>query len=349
MAVNKNYCMSSFLALRYIYDDQIDFANGLKHRLYTLHKDEEKTYVRSVSDIDDALNAVFSTLEKKKKGILLSGGMDSAILASYLNGCDAYTFRFLDGTYQKDELARAELFAKVNNLKLHYVDISWKTVEDSVDLLMRSKNAPVHSIEPQLYAGAIQAKKDGIDTLIIGDAADYVFYGMDGLLSKDWLFEDFYNRFIYIEPSRVLKESTDLHYIFEKYRIGDHIDFLGMYDTITTIESYASYENAFHVAGINYVDPYELLKMANSVDLNRIRSGDSKYLIRSLFKYKYPSIPIPEKNPMPRPVDFYFKDWDGPKRKEFREDLDVSSFSGNQKWMIWVLERFLNIIENESI
>ena len=76
--------------------------------------------------------------------------MDSAILASYLRGCDAYTFRFLGGSYQKDELERAEYYAGCYNLKLHYVDIDWNIVESTVDDVMITKKSPVHSIEPQI-------------------------------------------------------------------------------------------------------------------------------------------------------------------------------------------------------
>ena len=79
------------------------------------------------------------------------------------------------------------------------------------------------------------------------------------------------------------------------------------------------------------------------LDLNRIRDGESKYLIRELFSMKYPGIPIPEKVPMPRPVDYYFSNWEGPKRKEFKENLDMEKFTGNQKWQLYCLERFLNL------
>ena len=349
MSVDKNYCMSSFLAFRYICDDSKEFAEKLKHRPYHQHSDDIKTFVKTAKDVDEALEKVFNSLKGKKLGILLSGGMDSAILASYMPGCDAYTFRFLNGEFQKDELERAEAFAKTYGLKLHYIDISWDMVERNVDIVMECKNAPVHSIEPQIYEGAMIAKKDGIEIMVIGDAADYVFYGMDGLLAKDWLFEDFYKRMIYIEPKEILKNPVDMHYIFEKYRKGDQIDFLGMYDTIVTDESYASYDNAFLTAKLSYVDPYELLKMAEPVDLSRIRSGESKYLIRELFKMRYPDLPVPNKNPMPRPVDMYFKDWKGPTRPEFKENIDMTRYSGNQKWLMWVLERFLNIIDNEPI
>ena len=48
---------------------------------------------------------------------------------------------------------------------------------------------------------------------------------------------------------------------------------------------------------------------------------------------------------MPRPVDAYFKDWEGPKRPEFREDIDMSKLTGNQKWQLYCLEKFLDMNE----
>jgi len=46
---------------------------------------------------------------------------------------------------------------------------------------------------------------------------------------------------------------------------------------------------------------------------------------------------------MPRPVDEYFKNWAGPTRDEFRKDLDMNKFTGNQKWQMYCLEKFLEI------
>jgi glycerol-3-phosphate cytidylyltransferase len=60
---------------------------------------------------------------------------------------------------------------------------------------------------------------------------------------------------------------------------------------------------------------------------------------------KYPEIPVPEKIPMPRPVDTYFCDWEGPTRPEFRRDIDMSKYTGNQKWQMYCLEQFLNMYE----
>ena len=32
-------------------------------------------------------------------------------------------------------------------------------------------------------------------------------------------------------------------------------------------------------------------------------------------------------------------------RPEFRGDIDMSRYTGNQKWLIWCLEQFLNSID----
>lgn len=345
--IDKTYCACSYLTFRYIIDDHADFYEGIHHRGYTLITKSERIPVKTVYDIDRELQKQFGTIAGKKAGLLLSGGMDSACLASYMPGAEAYTFRFLNGSFQRDELERAEVFAQKYHLNLHYVDIDRNTVNEYLDLVIRTKGAPVHSIEPQICQAALQAKKDGVEILVIGDAADYVFGGMDGLLSKDWGYEEFKERITYVRPDEVLTEYCDLDAAFRPYRLpGNKIDFLSLMHEYVDTESYASYNNAFFAAGMPYMDPYEKLKMADPLDFARIRSGESKYLIRALFKLKYPDLLIPSKNPMPRPVDEYFRNWNGPTRKEFRKDIDLSRYTGNQLWLIWCLEHYYDFVEN---
>lgn len=345
--VDKNLSMSSFLTLRYIEKPGVDFTKKLRYRHPTLPAEDDRILVHTAQDIGDEIGKQLQTIRGryKKTGILLSGGMDSAILASFLPGCDAYTFRFLGGDYQKEELQRAEAFAKYYGLTLHYVDIDWNTVVENLESIMMSKGGPVHSIEPQICQGAKQAMDDGVDLMIIGDGSDYVFGGMDQLLSKDWTFDEFYHRYIYIKPEEVLKEPVSIRYLFERYRQGNGIDFLRFMDVVATEESYGSYSNAFFTAGLDYFDPYEKLKMTEPLDLHRIRSGESKYLIRELFRMRYPDISVPNKLPMPRPVDVYFADWKGPTRPEFCDDIDMRKYKGNQKWLLWCLEKFLNMVD----
>ena len=41
----------------------------------------------------------------------------------------------------------------------------------------------------------------------------------------------------------------------------------------------------------------------------------------------------------------FLETWEGPTRPEFRKDIDMSKFTGNQKWQMYCLERFLNLNE----
>ncbi len=112
-------------------------------------------------------------------------------------------------------------------------------------------------------------------------------------------------------------------------------------DEVFSVESSSSYLNAFGTANLPYYDPYARLIMRDELDLNRVRNGEPKYLIRNLYAMKYPENQIPDKIPMPRPVDFIFRDWEGPKRPEFRQDIPMQNLTGNQKWQLWCAEQFL--------
>ena len=351
--VDKKYCMSSYLAFRYIEDPDKDFYEGIKHATDTVFNGGEKIPVHTAEDIARAYKECFEAKNDVNLGILLSGGMDSACLAAFMKpGSHAYTFRFLGGKYGDADMKRAGLYAEKYQLHLHYVDIDWSVVERNLPVLMERKGAPVHSIEPQIMEGALQAKKDGVEMMVAADGSDLVFGGMDRMLSRDWDFDEWVKFYTFCDPAGVLNEPVDMSYLYERYRLpGNKIDFLRFIEEVFGCESSGSYCNAFICADMKYkpfYDPSGMVKMADPLDLQRVRSGESKYLIRELFHMCYPEIPTPEKIPMPRPVDAYFKAWGGPTRPEFRKDLDMSRFTGNQKWQIWCLEQFLNMHESGS-
>ena len=160
------------MAFRYIEKDDMDFYPEMHHTNIQPIPDDQRILVHTCDDIDREIGKQMDQFANKKKGILLSGGMDSAIVASYLRGSDAYTFRFLGGEYQKEELERAEYYAKYYGLNLHYVDISWDTVLSHLEPVMRAKAAPVHSIEPQILQAALQAKADGVEIVFVGESSD---------------------------------------------------------------------------------------------------------------------------------------------------------------------------------
>lgn len=328
----------------------MDFAQDTHHRLITPIPIEKRIKVKTPEDIDREIKKQFDSLYQKysKIGILLSGGQDSAILASYLRpNSNAYTFSSNLSDIYADDIKRAKQYCSKYNLNHHLVNINFDDYKKYTKIVTKAKGAPVHSIEPQIYKAAIEAKKNADKLIIIGESSDLIFGGMDQLLSKDWDFDDFIARYTFLEPGLVLKNPVDVKDLFEKYRLPNNkIDFKRFLDEVFSVESSSSYFNAFTAANIPYYDPYAKLIMTEPLDLKRIRNGEPKYLIRALFAKKYPNIPIPDKIPMPRPVDIIFKEWKGPTRPEFKSDIPMNHLAGNQKWQLWCAEQFLNQIDD---
>ena len=210
MNYDKNFCLSSYIAFRYIWRDDMDFAEGLHHRLITPVPEAERIPVASASDIDREIQRQFDQLyaQYPNIGILLSGGMDSAILSAYLKpGSHAYTFTAQGTTVFNADEERAASYCRKFGLKHHFVDISFDDYKALTPLVMKTKCAPVHSIEPQIYKAARMAQEDGVDLMIVGESSDLIFGGMDQLLSRDWTFDDFVRRYTFLDPQLVLTQQ----------------------------------------------------------------------------------------------------------------------------------------------
>lgn len=344
---DKDFCLSSYIAFRYIWKDGMDFCEGFQHNNYRPIDDDKRIAVHTSEDIDREIQKQFDELYAKYDniGILLSGGMDSANLSSYLRpGSHAYTFCSASGECNPD-VVRAKVYCKKWQLNHHLIDITMEDYEHYTPLVMRHKFAPVHSIEPQIYKAAEMARQDGVQLMIVGESADLIFGGMDKLISPVWTFDGFVKRYTFLDPQLVLTNPVDQSEVFERYRQGENgIDVMRFMDDVFAVESSGSYLNAFGAAWMPYYDPYAKLVMADPLDMERVRNGEPKYLVRGLYALKYPELEIPFKIPMPRPVDAVFRDWKGPQRPEFRKDIPMDQLTGNQKWQLWCAEQFLNMI-----
>lgn len=345
--VDIDFCLSSYIAFRYIWKDGVDFAEGFQHTNILPVENKNKIPVRTSEDLDREIQKQFDALYAKYDniGILLSGGMDSANLAAYLKpGSHAYTFTDASGVFDAD-VKRAMTYCKKFNLNHHLIEITMDDYMEYTPIVMRRKFAPVHSIEPQIYKAALMAKQDGVQLMIVGESSDLIFGGMDKLITPEWTFDAFVKRYTFLDPKLVLSHPVDQSELFERYRMqNDGIDVFRFMDEVFAIESSGSYLNAFGTAWMPYYDPYARLVMADPLDINRVRNGEPKYLVRGLYAIKYPELEIPFKIPMPRPVDAVFANWEGPKRPEFRHDIPIDKLTGNQKWQLWCAELFLNSI-----
>ena len=112
---------------------------------------------------------------------------------------------------------------------------------------------------------------------------------------------------------------------------------------IFRMEAMGTYSNATATAGMKLLCPYADTVMAVPMDYQRIRSGDTKYLVREVFGKLYPGFTVPPKTPMPRPMDEWLKNWGGPVREEFWPHC-TDTMTGDQKWLVWILEKYFDMV-----
>lgn len=348
MKVDKKYCMSSYLTFRYVVDKDTIFKEGIVHDDHEQIPVDRKLPCRNAEDIDRYIKKILGSVDLSKAAIFLSGGMDSAILASYMpKGTKAYTARCVAKS-AVDETARAKQYCEIYELEHVIIDVTWEDYLSTMDALMIRDGSPFIPNEPQAYVMAKKIAEDGAGFVIYGNCADTEFGGMDKLLSRDWSLEEWINRFTFLNPDKVLKNPDDMRKVYERYLINKTgVDYIKFLKEIYAESSSAAYTNACKLAGMDYLDPYEKLKMEEPLDLERVRTGDSKYLIRDLFKMRYPMLDVPEKLGMSRPAEEWMKDWNGPEREEFIPGC-VKELSGEQKLLLFSLERFLNLIGCEQ-
>lgn len=354
MMVDKEYCMSSFLMHRTIIDRTKSFSEKLQPRLFV--KDYECDLIHNADELGESLRKQIEEASKKKKlALFLSGGVDSAILAKYMpKGTTAYTFKcVVPGKQVHDETPFAAKYAQACGLQHKVVEIFWEDFEKFSDPLMFHKGSPMHSIEVQLYKAAMVAKADGFDCVVIGESADINYGGLDGLLSRDWGFEEYIERFSYAKPEKILKHpQKDLLPFLDCCDENGLIDVFKHLREWDMYESLGSYDNACTAAGVEYLMPYSHTWLNIPLDLKRIRSGDTKYLVRELFRKEYAGLLDNaevisggrKKLPMPRPMNEWFENWQGPVRPEFLPNC-IDELTGDQRWLVYSLERFLNLME----
>lgn len=284
----------------------------------------------------------------KKCAIALSGGIDSAILLQLMpDDCIAYTFKCsVPGVETTDESGRAaEYLAYVNKPGIEHkiVPIYWEDMLSLSTELMLRKGAPIHSIEVQICKAAQQAKADGCELFVFGETADCIYGGHSNLLARDWTFGDFVERWSFVQPYKVLRDYVDDLEPYRRFEKDGYIDVLPFLSLFESEASLNSYLNACGLAGMPFEAPYAHTIMADPLDFQRVRAGENKYLVREVFHKLYPGFEVPPKTPMPRPMDLWLSDWEGPKRPEFWPRC-TDGMSGDQKWLVFALERYMNLV-----
>lgn len=345
MIVDKRYCMSSFLMSRSIVDDNKAFSDTIKPKHFSMPG--SRTAIINSKELETALSeSVQEATKDGKAALALSGGIDSAILAKFMpKGGTAYTFKcIVPGIDVTDETHAAAKYAEECGLEHRIVEIFWDDFEELTPVLMKHKGAPIHSIEVQILKAAKQIKRDGFNRLIFGESADCIYGGLNNVLSKDWTIGDFIERYSYVMPYRAIKEFDVIAEPFHHFEKNGYAMVHEFFSSVFFRESVNLYDNACHAADIEKVLPYAMTYLNSPLDYERVRNGEYKYLVREVFSKLYHGFEIPPKVPMPRPMNEWLKEWNGPVRPEFWPHC-TDSMTGDQKWLVWALERFLNMLD----
>ena len=346
--VDTRFCMSSYLMFRSVVDGTKAFSDQRAPQLVDLAF--SRNPVKSSDDLLEALRSEVEAATKDGKAALaLSGGIDSAILAKFMpKGSTAYTFKcVVPGIEVTDETGAAAAYAAECGLKHKVIEIYWEDIEASAPLLMKHKGAPIHSIEAQVYKAALQAKADGFTKLIFGENADIIYGGMDGLISQDWTFGEFVDRYSYIKPYHVLTDPVMILEPFLEFAEEGMVEAHDFINKYFRQEALGTYTNACQCGGVEFVGPYSKTVMDIPMDYQRVRDGDTKYLVREVFRKLYPEFEMAKKIPMPRPMNEWMRNWNGPIRPEFIPNC-ARNKSGDQKWMLYALEMYLNTLDLEG-
>jgi hypothetical protein len=338
--------MSAYLALRHLPRADLAWRPGVVPALPT--SSHAPTPVGSTAELLDGLRAAVP--EHAGLGLLLSGGIDSAVLAALVApGTPCFTIAF-DVPDAIDESSAAAAYAARWGHPHRVVRVRWQDYLDEADALMAVKRSPLHAIEVPLHLAARTARSVGVETLLVGNGADSNFGGLDKLLAVDWTFDDFVRRYCFADPTKILTDPRDVTAYFAPYRTPSGIDVQAFLHEVHGQGIVQSFETAIGAAGVEIVAPYETVCHRGPLDLARIRAGEPKYLVQAAFRELYGAEHVPAKIAFARPTDVWLAGWAGPSaRADLRHDLDLRGAGGEERWLVWCLDRFLDLLERGDV
>ena len=336
-------CVGCFLRYRSFPHDITPFMQK-KH--FAIEKTPTK--ISNENDLDKYLNSFFKSIDFNKTGIMLSGGIDSSLLASYMpKGSYAFTIAYPE-MKNKDEVDRAKFFAKTFGLKLVVVEVTFQDVLRFHDELVINKGQPLSSIEIGIYKMCLEAKKQNLDSLITGMGADGVFGGTFNLMSRDWTNKEFVERFTYIRPEVVMKNAVDSMEFYEMYYGNPYFDMFGFLDDVESEYTVSYFANPADLSGIKLYAPFESCVRNFELDRSEMLNGNEKKLLRLLFKkhngFEFSGI----KKAFPRPIEYWENLYCDKLDDIFYSDSFARLNNSEQKWILFTTNRFIKLYKSSS-
>jgi hypothetical protein len=316
---------------------------------------QEKT--TEIKNIDEAINFIRDYLSKlSNPAILLSGGMDSAILLPYMpKNTTAYTI-FHD-KLKTNEVEIAREYCDKYSIKHVAISINEKEYFSVIDKLIISKKMPITPSEPIIYLAAKRANEDGFSEIVTGAGADTKLGGFKRFRRS--LSRKEYQKNLsksYTSPEKILKKTNSLNHVFQQYllptpkfnkvldksflkrlktfllekNIIDANSFLGDIG----VERF-TFDNAINLAGCKHFTPYNQF----TFDFDEKKNfKQPKYLIQEIYSRIYKQ-KAPKKLGLQKPTHM-LKDFKPQNMELFKDNIDIKKMNYTQKYLIYSLERF---------
>jgi asparagine synthase (glutamine-hydrolysing) len=303
-------------------------------------------------------------------GILLSGGVDSSLIAAYSNkNHTCYTLAYNE---QDPEGIRSKYIAKKLGLK-HKIIYFEKIIEKESFVQLTRKNIekygePLH-LHQVIYSNLIlqEMKKDGIKVVLGGNGADELFYGYDGQYTLYWvqLFKKiadklhlwiFFPKYKYLRKNPYQIKNTRYHqkiqnksYVEEKYRNFLYED--EMKKIASEIPS-TKLVDVFSWLGLRIENEHSITivsDLASSMNGMEIRSP---FLHKHIIEYSL-QLPIRKKLKLvtrrftkfilKKDLEKYIRQYAYAKKRGFGFGFDITSLLENDK------EEILAIVKNSKL
>lgn len=315
----------------------------------------EKVETPYAQNLEDARNFLSDILSKTQNpALLLSGGMDSAVLVPFVpKNTTAYTI-FHEGL-DYSEVAIAKQYCDKFSIKHVAISIDPEESLNVVNDLILNKKMPLSPAEPMFHLAAKRAFLDGHSEVITGGGADAKFGGFTRFRRP--ITSTKYQRKLqerYHKPRDILKKSVKLNYLFDQYAIPMlkersleyYLRTLSprkrdrcIIDSKTfmreiSVERFA-YDNAISSAGCKHIAPF--FNFLFDFD-EGLKMQKPKYFIQDLYESIYGCEP-PKKLGLQKPT-FLLSDYSPCNMALFRENIDTSEMSYPRKFLLFCLERY---------
>ena len=300
-----------------------------------------------LENIEDFISVIKQQIASAKNpAIMLSGGMDSAVLVPFMpKGATAYTI--YHEQLSKNEIELAASYAAKFGLKHVIIPINEQNYFKHIDSLIINKRMPLSPAEPIFHIAAKKAYEDGYGSIVTGAGADAKWGGFPRLRKNVNCIS--YKKLLqkaYLNPDDILKKAIDVSPVFSNFlfinKRGVEVVSSRAFLRDVSVERFA-YNNAIESAGCWHIAPFTSAVIRFNHKKNRV---DPKYLIKDLYHQIYGK--LPQKKFVLQKPTYLLKDY-RPIHKFFNPSYAYESLHYNKKVLVYFAERYLNLIDQGLI